>query len=156
MTTDICDECGGRIEGGREGCLVQFRQYTARDFSGALFFRTHRLSVDCYALQHPEQFCVSAKSLAAHLGGLCAILEYGASPATGSPGLHTWLSDNGTRLSKPQLPANKGALTLADLPGTDDAAVWEKALRKWAQEVWAAYEPLQPLARQWVEAAKGK
>ena len=149
-----CDECGRSIEGGREGCRAQFGHYTARDFSDALFFRSHRLYVDCYTLQHPEQYCVSAKSLAAHLGGLCAILEYGASAATGSPALHRWLDGNLDALSKPKLPANKGALTLADLPQTDDPEVWAEAMRKWALAVWAAYEPLQPLARQWVEAAK--
>jgi hypothetical protein len=79
-------------------------------------------------------------------------LERGASSATGLPDLHRWL--DGTRdLAKPELPAAKGTMTLGDLPQTDDPELWSRSLWDWARNVWAAYEPLQPLARQWLDAA---
>jgi hypothetical protein len=51
----------------------------ARDFTDAAYFRVHRMIVDTYCLQHPDRYCVSAKSLAAHLTGLCWLIEHGGS-----------------------------------------------------------------------------
>ena len=59
------------IKGGETGCQKIFEDLLARDFGNVLYFRSHRMLVDTYALQHPERYCVSAKSLAAHLTGLC-------------------------------------------------------------------------------------
>ena len=56
----------------------------ARDFSDVTYFRVHRLLVDTYCVQHPERYCVSFKSLAAHLVGLCWSLEHSGSRAVPS------------------------------------------------------------------------
>jgi hypothetical protein len=143
-----CDECGWLHAGGREGCRARFEEYLARDFSDALYFRTHRLFVDTYCLQHPDQFCRSAKSLAAHLAGLGWILEGGASAAVGPERLHRWLSGE-RRLDKPPLPPGRGATTMGDLPGDADPADWAAAVRDWAESTWAAYADLHALAREW-------
>lgn len=141
-----CPGCGH--PGGADACLGLFEAILARDYSDPLFFRCHRLFVDAYCLQHPELRCISAKSLAAHLAGLCQILEEGASEATGSDTLHRWL--DGTRiLEKPALPATRGALSMADLAGIDDSVAWREAVRRWAESVWQAYAELHPLARRW-------
>jgi Family of unknown function (DUF5946) len=47
----------------------------ARDFQEIVYWRYHRLAVDAYCLQHPLRYCESAKSLAAHLCGLCIRFE---------------------------------------------------------------------------------
>lgn len=148
-----CDECGWAEAGGREGCRARFDEFLARDFSDALYFRTHRLFVDTYCLQHPDQFCRSAKSLAAHLGGLGWILEDGASAAVGPDRLHRWLSGD-RRLAKPTLPELRGTVTLGDLPADADPAAWAAAVRAWAESIWAAYADLHPLAREWRAQAK--
>jgi hypothetical protein len=136
-------ECGWTI--GRKACRARFDELLARDFSDAAFFRTHRLFVDIYALQHPQQFCRSAKSLAAHLGDLCAILEHGASTATGFEPLTRWLNGN-PPLEKPPPPHNRGTITLSDVADAD-AATWADELRRWGASVWAAYGEQQPWAR---------
>jgi hypothetical protein len=150
-----CDECGWRDAGGREGCRQRFDQLIARDFSDALYFRTHRLFVDTYCLQHPDQFCRSAKSLAAHLVGLCWILECNASPAVGPKQLHHWL--NGPRqLDKPGLPSSYGQRTIGNLPVDADPRAWGEVVWTWAEETWRAYSELHPLARDWLaRAARG-
>jgi hypothetical protein len=149
-----CDQCGWRDAGGRQGCRERFEAFLARDFSDPLFFRTHRMFVDTYCLQHPEDFCASAKSLAAHLAGLCWILEGGAGTAVGPDRLRRWL-DGARRLDKPELPEMRGAMTIGDLPSEGDAGAWTGAVRAWAESTWAAYADLQPLARQWVAEAGG-
>jgi hypothetical protein len=147
-----CDECGWAGAGGREGCRERFEAFLARDFSDARYFASHRLFVDAYCLQHPERYCASAKSLAAHLAGLGWILEEGAPAAVGPDKLHRWLSGE-RRLDKPELPAARGALTIGDLPGEAAPAEWANAVRRWAGSIWAAYTPLHATARRWIGEA---
>jgi hypothetical protein len=149
--TEPCPGCGHG--GGAAECRSAFEEMLARDYGDPLFFGCHRLFVDAYCLQHPERHCVSAKSLAAHLAGLCQILEDGASEATGSDCLQRWLS-GAPALEKPALPPGRGALTLADLAGIDDPAAWRKAVREWAESVWEAYAELHPIARSWSSRAR--
>jgi hypothetical protein len=145
-----CTGCGRIIEGGREGCRAAFDVLLGRDFSDPRFFAMHRLFVDTYSLQHPDEFCVSAKSLAAHLVGLCLIVEKDVSPATGSQRLKRWL-DGRRELEKPVLPKVRGDMTLADVETIDDPGEWAEALRRWAQSTWEAYRSLHPQARLWAE-----
>ena len=112
-----------------------------------------RAFVDTYALQHPDEFCRSAKSLAAHLVGLCAILEQGASPAVGADALRRWL-DPGRRLDKPNLPPRRGEMTIGDLPAEAGPAAWAESVRRWAESTWAAYAEIHPLAREWLAQAR--
>ena len=143
-----CDECGWAEAGGREGCRARFEEYLARDFSDARYFRTHRLFVDTYCLQHPDQYCRSAKSLAAHLVGLCRVVEEGTGAAAGPDRLRRWL-DGARRLDKPALPRRRGSTTIGDLPGDAGPAGWAAAVREWAEATWAAHAELHPLARAW-------
>lgn len=152
MTGQVCGGCGRSVEGGTAGCRAEFETLLARDFEDARFFAVHRMFVDCYCLQHPEDYCVSAKSLAAHLVGLAQIVEAEASPATGSADLRSWL-DGDKALDKPALPEARGEVTLGDLAGIEDSAAWRKAVRGWADSIWAAYADLHPLARRWAAEA---
>jgi hypothetical protein len=149
---EACHGCGWQVEGGFAGCRARFEEAIARDFSNPLYFRSHRLTVDTYCLQHPDEYCASAKSLAAHLAGLCDILEKGASAASGSAKLQQWL--NGNRdISKPEMPRERGSITIGDLPFEAEPGPWADAVRRWADETWRAYEPLHALARQWLGLA---
>ena len=142
------------IEGGTAACRADFDEVIARDFSDPLYFRTHRLYVDTYALQHPDDFCASPKSLAAHLAGLCAILEGGASMAVGSAKMQRWLN-GAIALTKPVPPERRGQITIADLPRAGSPTSWEEALRAWAGSTWDAYSDLHPAARQWLRQSEG-
>jgi len=88
---EACSGCGLLVEGGASGCQRIFEELTARDFSNVLYGRVHRLLVDTYCLQHPDAFCASAKSMAAHLTGLAWTLEREGSPARGSETLRRWI-----------------------------------------------------------------
>ena len=150
--TEGCAGCGRMVEGGTAGCRALFESLLGRDFSDPRFFASHRLFVDVYALQHPDEYCRSAKSLAAHLCGLCLILEQGASAATGAVALRAWL-DGPRALDKPPIPSDRGAITLGDLAGIDDPAAWRAALKRWAASTWEAWRDLHPVARTWVADA---
>ena len=152
MAEEACGGCGRTVEGGTAGCRARFEALLARDFGDARFFSVHRMFVDCYCLQHPDDYCASAKSLAAHLVGLAQILEQGASSATGSADLRNWL-DGDRVLEKPALPDGRGAVTLADLESIEAPAAWREAVRAWAQSIWEAYRDLHPVARCWAAEA---
>jgi hypothetical protein len=152
MTSATCAGCGRQVEGGTAGCRADFDNLVGRDFGDARFFASHRLFVDVYALQHPDEFCRSAKSLAAHLVGLHLIVERGIGAATGAPALRGWLDGPGA-LTRPQVPADRGSVTLGDLIGIDHPARWREALLHWAEHTWEAWRELHPLARQWADEA---
>ena len=143
-----CPGCG--LPGTAEECQQRFEQFLAQDFSDARFFATHRLTVDVYAMQHPERYCESAISFAAHLTGLCVAIEHEDAPKLNMH-LQRWLSSRPV-LEKPPLPAARGALTIADVDGSDPVRYAESVMR-WAKSTWQAYAPLQPLARAWIQAA---
>ena len=108
--------------------------------------------VDAYSLQHPDEFCRSAKSLAAHLVGLCEVMEYRGATDRGSPALKRWL-DGAVTLIKPPLPEERGGVTLPDLPFAADPVAWQAEVSRWAEAVWRAYGPLHDMARGWRAAA---
>lgn len=147
-----CDECGWTAAGGRAGCRARFDACLARDFSDARYFAAHRLFVDAYCLQHPDQFCRSAKSLAAHLVSLCWIIEGGVSAAVGPDRLQSWL--NGPpQIGKPALPERRGTLTIGAVPLNAEPDAWAAAVRGWAASAWEAYSALHPEARAWLALA---
>jgi hypothetical protein len=145
-----CDGCASAA--GTAGCQSIFDELLARDFSDATYFRVHRLLVDTYSLQHPDRYCASAKSLAAHLTGLCALLERGGDKALGVEALRTWL-DGKPRIQRPEAPRFRGRLTVADVRPARDPEAYAAAVERWAQCTWKAYSSLHRLARGWVAEA---
>lgn len=107
-----------------------------------------RLTIDVYCLQHPERYCVSAKSLAAHLTGVCWALEHGISEG-GLRELQRRLEAR-RDLVKPAIPTDRGKLTVADIAGVAGPDEYMKTLDRWARSTWAAYGELQEIARAWI------
>lgn len=147
-----CDGCGLEIQGGTTACGEIFQQFLERDFSNPAYYRYHRMLVDTYSLQHPARYCVSAKSLAAHLAGLCALLEGDESRAVGSQALQKWL-DGKRLLVKPEIPANRGQITIADVRASEGHEAYDVAVERWARATWEAYSSLHSVARQWIQDA---
>lgn len=146
-----CPGCGLVTPGGATGCQALVEELWARDFSNAAYFPSHRMLVDAYCLQHPDRYCASAKSLAAHLGGLCCAFDHGEDP-TALPALQRWLNGDPT-LTKPEIHASRGPLTVANVHGAPDAAAHACAVREWARSTWGAYASLHDVARAWVRQA---
>ena len=105
------------------------------------------MAVDAYCLQHAP-YVASAKSLAAHLCGLCIAFE-NRNDAAALRQLQRWLSSN-PRIQKPALPVHRGELTIAHVYGIDDPVEFGKAVEAWARSTWRAYHDLQSLAREWL------
>ena len=67
--------------GGENGCRRIFEGVLAKGYSDPAFGKVHLITVDAYALQHGDAH--GPQSNAYHLVRLCAIVEFGASPAIG-------------------------------------------------------------------------
>lgn len=151
--SERCGGCGVEVEGGTAGCQRWFDELMARTWTPTTF-GIHRLMVDTYSVQHPERYCASAKSLAAHLGGLCCAFEHPYDPRA-IAALRDWL-DGKRPLDKPALPGARGAITVADVRTASGPASLKEAVHRWARSAWDAYTPLHPQARTWVESALAK
>jgi len=149
---DVCEGCGLHVADGTAGCKAMFDEFRAREMSElAPSYASTRLTVDVYCLQHPDRYCVSAKSLAAHLTGVGWAVERGGGE-WGLRRLQRWL-DSGPKLEKPALPAGHGALTIADVASAAHTAAYIAALDRWARSTWAAYSELHDIAGRWIDAA---
>lgn len=149
---DVCEDCGAAVTEGRAGCLTLFEEIIAREFSDYRYGRTHRLTVDAYALQHPDRYMHSGKSFAAHLTGMCAALEHEDALALNRM-VQRWLSTN-PRIDKPaHLPARRGNLTVTYIHSALDAIEHVNRVKEWAQDVWAAWAEHHDLARKLIAEA---
>jgi len=147
-----CAGCGLEIAGGTDGCQALFDQFRLRESAElARDYASTRLTIDIYSVQHPDRYCVSAKSLAAHLTGLCWAVERGGSEA-GLQAMQRWLNGS-VPLDKPVIPNDRGKLTVADIASAVDQAAYEAALDRWARSTWEAYSPLHEIARHWIDEA---
>jgi hypothetical protein len=147
-----CGGCGLIVVGGTNACRAIFDRLALPVPADNPFLRWRRLLVDTYALQHPDPFCVSATSLAAHLTGLGWILEYRGDAASGSEQLRRWLNSKPV-LVKPPLPSSYGDVRIDALLDAQSADEVAAAMRRWADATWRAYAALQPTAREWIARA---
>jgi hypothetical protein len=152
VDAERCAGCGLAVAGGTAGCQSIMDEVLALHFSDATYFSVHRLFVDAYCLQHPDAYCVSFKSLAAHLAHLCWSLEYAGSRAIPSEPIRRWVERH-PHLAKPPLPAFRGELTVADVARVTSPAEHHDVVVHWAESTWVAYAALQAIARQWVQFA---
>jgi len=151
---DICEDCGAVVAQGKAGCLKVFEEILAKEFSDYQYGKIHRLTVDTYSLQHPEEYMRSGKSFAAHLTGICAALEYENTLAINRM-VQKWISTN-PKIEKPaQLPGRGGDLTITYIQRASDAEEHIRRVREWAKDVWEAWSKHHDLARRLISEATG-
>ncbi|MDQ3880293.1 MAG: DUF5946 family protein [Chloroflexota bacterium] len=146
-----CEACGLASGSGRAGCEATFNEVVAREFADFRYGRLHRTTVDAYALQHPDRYCASGKSFAAHLTGLCCAVEYGNQPSVHAR-VRRWL-DGPRAIQTPPLPGWRGSVTIGSVAAMTEPTDHLRAVEAWARDVWDACGPIQPLAREWIRAA---
>jgi putative intracellular protease/amidase len=145
-----CSGCGLLVPGGVDGCQALFDDESVREYGDIRFAGRRRLVVDAYALQHPERYCASATSLAAHLTGLCIAIEHRPREEAINDAVQRWLSRR-PQLDKPALPPTHGPLTIADVLAASDPMSHRAVVERWARGIWTAYAGLHPIARAWVK-----
>ncbi len=150
--SDCCADCGAVVAGGRAGCQALYHEL-ATPAPGERGLGAQRdLAFDAYCLQHPDTYCRSAKSYAAHLTRLCCGLEHAGNPRV-YRAIQRWLNGRVT-LNKPPVLTERGRLTIADLRAARDSEAMQQLVRAWAEAIWQAYAPQHELARSWIREAR--
>ena len=145
----MCPECGAPDVRDSAECDLLFKEVVGQEFSQPALFGVHRLTVDAYSLQHPEQYMRSTKSAAAHLAGMCWSLEFGGGPSV-SRALSGWLD------GAVELPRDRGDLTIRHVHEVQGSAEHVDRVKEWAESVWAAWEVGHVRARELGGCALGK
>lgn len=151
---ESCPSCGAPDVGGVTGCQALFNAIGARSYENPGYAAVHELLVDAYCLQHPEPYCHSAKSYAAHLTRLCCGIERGGDRKI-YRAIHIWLSGP-AKIEKPEVLASRGEVTIAHVQAARNVEEHQKFVREWAESVWKAYASQHALARQWIAASLGQ
>jgi hypothetical protein len=152
ITEPHCPECGAAGAATVEACAQRFNALGLERFDDSELATDWRLVVDCYAVQH-DAYMRSARSLAAHLTGVCIALEHRGDEAL-RRAVQQWLGR--TRdLVKPAVPERRGDVTIDDViaAAPEDRGAM---VRAWAASAWAAWTEHQSLARSWIAAAGGR
>jgi hypothetical protein len=139
------------VPGGRAGCQALWDNFSAQAYADLRLAAVRDLAFDAYCMQHPDTYCRSAKSYAAHLTRLCCGLEY-----AGSPPVYAAIRrrlDGRVTLAKPEVLKDLGRITVADLQAASTPEEQLRLVRIWAETVWAAYASQQELARMWIREA---
>jgi hypothetical protein len=146
--SDHCPSCGAPVVGGRDACQTLFDTFAAEAYSDLRLAALRDLAFDAYCIQHPETYCRSAKSYAAHLTRLCCGMEFGGNMVVYAA-IQKWL--NGVvAIEKPAVLDHRGHLTILDVSLAITPE--EKAMRvkAWAECVWEACTEQHELARHWI------
>jgi hypothetical protein len=113
---------------------------------------TRRLVLDTYAVQHPGTPQMrSVQSVAVHAMGLCVLLERGAEERRVKPVLGRRPTRRVPSLHWLEPPRPNGTLTVRDSLGADEPADYVMAVKAWAADVWAAWEPHHNTVRHWLD-----
>jgi predicted amidophosphoribosyltransferase len=148
---DRCPDCGAQVPGGRAGCQMLWDEIASQAYQELERASVHNLAFDSYCMQHPETYCRSAKSYAAHLTRLCCGLEYDGDPVIYAA-IQKWLNGN-VPLEKPEVLSSRGTLTITHVRTARDSQEYRERVRAWAEDVWAAYATQHDLAGTWLKAA---
>ena len=152
-TAARCTACGAPVA-GLTACRSLFDELIAREFSDYRYARLHRLTVDTYALQHPEEFMRSAKSFVAHLTGACAAMETDQAAAI-NRSVQQWL--NGVKSLERPLdvpPGKRGTVTVVYAHEATEPEEYLRRVQEWAQSAWAAWASHHEIARRWIARAR--
>jgi len=162
MNLVTCIGCGGlfpemdgpthRYMESSPGCWAAYGDVLAREYSDPAYAKTHRLTVDAYAVQHPGRPSPqSIQSVALHLTRLCLLLECGLEmsrandamlKATESKKKFVWLLP----------PPTRGAVTVADVHEANNLQEHVTRVRQWAESAWQAWSLHHSQIRAWLPA----
>jgi hypothetical protein len=159
-TTERCPGCaapvpavpGGpvhRFINASAGCWAIYAALLSSEF-GAFDARTHQLSVNSYAAQHPgDRSPRQIQSVCTHLVALCLSLEHGF----GVEALRPMVGDlNRGRWFEPRWlepPAASFGMTVVDLLDAETPEAYGALVREWASATWDAWLAHHAQVREW-------
>ncbi len=163
--SEYCPDCGAlvpvipdgpvhRYFGASSGCWVLYAALLSREFS-TFDARTHQLSVDTYAVQHPgTPSPQTTQSVCTHLVALCLSLEH----EYGVEDIRPMMGDvSKGRFFTPVWLAAPAAsvwpVTIVDLLDATSPEDYGAAVRQWAEATWQAWSAHHARVQAWSDGA---
>ena len=132
------------------GCWQLYTDVLAKEFGEWKYPDIHRLTVDCYAAQHPtkEPNPKSAQSVTVHLLAIYLALEkqLPATLITKKIGEVVNKNKGGFQWMNP--PENLGNITITNIHDAKDLNEHIELVTKWAHSIWEAWKGIQPFIRE--------
>ena len=139
--------------GASPACWALYGRLLVSQYSQALHPRLHRLTVDTYAVQHPDaRDHRSFSSLGPHLIALCLLLERGASPQRTNE-LLAQILERPPSCSRLEAPTPNGTITVLDVVTARNPDEHDRIVEGWATSVWSAWEPHHATVRSWIDGS---
>jgi Family of unknown function (DUF5946) len=139
--------------GASPACWALYGRLLVCQYSQALHPRLHRLTVDTYAVQHPDvRNHRSFSSLEPHLIALCLLLERGASPRRTNE-LLAQILERPPSCCRLEAPTPNGTFTVLDVVAARNPDEHDRLVEQWATSVWDAWKPHHAIVRSWIDGS---
>lgn len=124
------------------GCWKLYTDVLAREYGEWKYPPIHRLTVDCYAAQHPTQTpdLKSAQSVQVHLLGIFLALEKKVEPQQIIKIIGDVIVKRKNTFTWLEPPKNLGVITVADVWNAKTLSEHEILVTDWANSIWQAWE----------------
>jgi hypothetical protein len=132
------------------GCWEAYGRLLAREYEDQARWRTHRLTVDAYAVQHPGVDGPQARnSVGLHLSRLGLLFDRGWTLEQANDAM---LAISAKKFSYPWLlpPSGVAGVTVEDVLAAQTAEAHMRAVEGWAQAVWGSWEQHHATVREWL------
>ncbi len=154
----VCPGCGSRLPAldgpthaymtSSPACWAAFGRVNAREYQNPDLMPVHRLTVDAWAVQHPGDGSRRAiQSVGLHLARLMVQLDDGLSGDAANAAMLGFAARKADMLELP--PRATYEMTVADVVDAETPDAHEKAVRAWAQAVWADWADHHDFIRRW-------
>lgn len=146
--------------GASPACWALYGGLLAREYEDPAYFAAHRLSTDCYAVQHPgEPGRRSTQSVCVHLVAICLAVERDTDPRHVARVMPRLTRRGGTanafepRWLEPPRP--NGTITVRGVLVAGSPDEHARLVRAWAEDLWRAWEAHHDTVHAWADAAGG-
>ncbi len=131
-------------------CWAAYGAVLAREYTDPAYRTLHKLSVDTYAVQHPGRPSPQTiQSAVVHLMRLCLVLEDGVPFEAATAAMQVVAAQKGAyHWLEP--PADRGALTVADVGAAASPAEHARRVQAWASATWRAWGAHHAQIRAWI------
>lgn len=123
------------------GCWQLYTDVLAREYGEWNYPAIHRLTVDCYAAQHPTQAPdpKSAQSVQVHLLGIYLALEKKTEPSKITKIIGEVVAKNKDQFMWLQPPMQLGKVTISEVWQAKTLAQHEEIVYEWADSIWQTW-----------------
>ncbi|MFL6754154.1 MAG: DUF5946 family protein [Sphingomicrobium sp.] len=161
-TLEPCPGCGGLFpptEGpvhpymsSSPACWAAYGGILAAEYSDPALLNVHRLSVDCYAVQHPGDGSRQAiQSVGLHLARLMLQLELGLSPGRANDAMLQLARHKDAMSALPR--PRRFAMTVADVAPFAGGPRHSAAVEEWARRALHDWSHAHDTVRSWLAEA---